>query len=106
MSKSSWKLMHIIYFSCRTPRHLPPLSHTVENYEKPKKRKKKKRKNASPDREPRSLPPLMGSGFKSSAPPSESGSHKRGGDNLYIDPMYSEPQNGHIKIDSDNEDFR
>ncbi|XP_062603015.1 uncharacterized protein LOC134264744 [Saccostrea cucullata] len=92
-----------------TPRHLPPISsNTVEEtYEKPKKRRKKKRKNVSPDREPRALKPLKGSGFRSSAPPSESGS-QRGemGDNHYIDPVHSDTRNGHIKIDSDNEDYR
>lgn len=92
-----------------TPRHLPPISsNTVEEtYEKPKKRRKKRRKNVSPDREPRALKPLKGSGFRSSAPPSESGSHRgEMGDNHYIDPVHSDTRNGHIKIDSDNEDYR
>nr|XP_022325864.1 uncharacterized protein LOC111125916 isoform X1 [Crassostrea virginica] len=86
-----------------TPRHLPPISHNIEEgYEKPKKRRKKKKKSASADGEPRPLKPLKGSGFKSSAPPSESGR----ADNQYLDAVYTESQNGHIKIDSDQEDYR
>lgn len=92
-----------------TPRHLPPISHNIEaDYEKPKKRRKKKKKSVSADGEPRPLKPLKGSGFKSSAPPSESGSHRRErGDNQYLDAVYTETHNGNIlKIDSDNEDYR
>lgn len=62
----------------------------------------------SADGEPRPLKPLKGSGLKSSAPPSESGSHRRErGDNQYLDAVYTETHNGNIlKIDSDNEDYR
>ena len=95
--------LNFFFFFFRTPRHLPPISHNIEEgYEKPKKRRKKKKKSASADGEPRPLKPLKGSGFKSSAPPSESGR----ADNQYLDAVYTESQNGHIKIDSDQEDYR